>query len=296
MPVADLVDQFGEAGGFSARKVAQALDILEAMVRGPTTVFVSFPASLVATGARGALTELVRREWVDCLITTCGTLDHEIGRGLGAYYAGEFEYDDAELEKLNISRLGNVLVPEESYGKAIEGFMQKLLREIYRKGTRSLSTKELCWAIGKKLGRRGSLLTWCYRNQVPIYIPAIFDGAVGYQVWSFWQEHKDFRIDEFRDEQELSDLVFGAKKTGALLIGGGVSKHHTIWWNQFRDGLDFAVGITTAVEYDGSLSGARVREGISWRKVKPKARQITVEGDATILLPILVAGLLDRLS
>ena len=30
------------------------------------------------------------------------------------------------------------------------------------------------------------------------------------------------------------------------MIGGGISKHHTIWWNQFRDGLDYAVQVTTA--------------------------------------------------
>ena len=75
------------------------------------------------------------------------------------------------------------------------------------------------------------------------------------------------------------------------MIGGGISKHHTIWWNMFKDGLDYAVGITTAVEYDGSLSGARLKEAVSWGKIKEKARYITVEGDATVLLPLLVATL-----
>ncbi|MEM4141489.1 MAG: deoxyhypusine synthase family protein, partial [Thermoplasmata archaeon] len=82
------------------------------------------------------------------------------------------------------------------------------------------------------------------------------------------------------------------KKTGALMIGGGISKHHTIWWNQFKGGLDYAIYITTAVEYDGSLSGARTREAISWGKIKQKAKHITVEGDATVLLPIIVSMIL----
>ena len=76
------------------------------------------------------------------------------------------------------------------------------------------------------------------------------------------------------------------------MIGGGISKHHVIWWNQFRNGLDYAVQVTTAPEWDGSLSGARVREAVSWGKVKPEARRVTVEGDATVLLPLL-AGALD---
>jgi len=83
-----------------------------------------------------------------------------------------------------------------------------------------------------------------------------------------------------------------ANSTGAIMVGGGISKHHTIWWNQFRDGLDYAVQVTTAPEWDGSLSGARVREAVSWGKVQPKARRITVEGDATVLLPLILGPLL----
>ena len=75
------------------------------------------------------------------------------------------------------------------------------------------------------------------------------------------------------------------------MIGGGISKHHVIWWNQFRDGLDYAVQVTTAPEGDGSLSGARVSEAVSWGKVKPEARRVTVEGDATVLLPLLAGAL-----
>ena len=62
--------------------------------------------------------------------------------------------------------------------------------------------------------------------------------------------------------------------------------------NQFRDGLDYAVYITTAVEWDGSLSGARVREAVSWGKVKEDARHVTVEGDATLILPLMISTLI----
>jgi deoxyhypusine synthase len=118
---------------------------------------------------------------------------------------------------------------------------------------------------------------------------------VGSQIWLFWQTHKDFAIDLLDDEQKLSDLVFEAKRSGALMLGGGISKHHTIWWNQFRDGLDAAVYITTAVEWDGSLSGARTREAVSWGKVKPTAKHVTVEGDVTVLLPLMVGAALERI-
>ena len=98
-----------------------------------------------------------------------------------------------------------------------------------------------------------------------------------------------------KDEGELSDLIFTAKKTGALIVGGGISKHHTIWWNQFKDGLDYAVYVSTADEWDGSLSGARPREAISWGKISEKAKCVMIEGDASLILPVLVSALVNRL-
>ena len=105
------------------------------------------------------------------------------------------------------------------------------------------------------------------------------------------QRSPDFMIDFLADEQVLSDLTWTCKESHALMVGGGISKHHVIWWNQYRDGLDSAVGITTAPEHDGSLSGARLKEAISWGKIRPEAPQVTVEGDASVLLPLLGSDL-----
>jgi deoxyhypusine synthase len=99
-----------------------------------------------------------------------------------------------------------------------------------------------------------------------------------------------------RDSGELNNIVFDAKKSGALIVGGGISKHHTIWWNQFKDGLDFVVYVSTADEWDGSLSGARPREAVSWGKISAKAKRIMVEGDASVILPVMMSALVARLS
>ena len=116
-----------------------------------------------------------------------------------------------------------------------------------------------------------------------------------YQLWFFSQDHKDFRINLLKDEDDLNNIVFESKRSGALIVGGGISKHHTIWWNQFKDGLDYVVYISTADEWDGSLSGARPREAVSWGKISEKAKHVMIEGDATVIMPILVSSLLDRM-
>src|SRR5256885_7512192 len=293
--VARLVEAMGRGGGFTAKKIAVGVEIIRTMFRRPAcTTFLSFPAALMATGVRGVLRALVEQKLVDVVVTTCGTADHDLARVWQPYYHGDFEMDDVALHRLGVNRLGNVLIPNTSYGIVLEKKIQPMLRDLCDSGVRAPTTSELLWELGRRTESRQSLLWWAWKNRIPVVVPAIFDGAVGYQLWSFWQEHKEFAIDQFQDEADLADLVFKAKETGALMIGGGVSKHHTIWWNQFRGGLDHAVYITTAPEWDGSLSGARVREGISWGKVKETANQVTIEGDATAILPIMIAAALVR--
>ncbi len=294
MTAGELLDELYESGGFVAKHLGIAEKILLRMFKEENITFFSFPACINATGTRGVVKELVKRKLVDVIITTCGTLDHDIARSFKDYYHGSFLIDDVELHHEGINRLGNVLVPNESYGEVMENFMMPILEELYEE-KKEWGGRELIDEFGKRIDNEDSILYWAHKNDIPVYVPGITDGSFGAQLWSFREMHPDFRVDILKDEHELADIIFDAKKTGALMIGGGISKHHTIWWNQFRDGLDYAVYITTAVEWDGSLSGARVREAVSWGKVREDAKYVTVEGDATVLLPLLVASVLEKL-
>jgi deoxyhypusine synthase len=299
MTTNQLVKELFNSGGFSAKKVADGVDILEQMVKEKDCVkFLSFPACIISTGTRGVIKELLRKKLFDVVITTTGTLDHDLARVWKDYYHGSFIADDTELHQQGINRLGNIFIPLECYGTILEKKIQPILQELYTI-KQKWSTKDLIWEFGKRLQHENngeeSLMYWAWKNKIPLFIPGIMDGAFGSQLWMYYQEHRNFSIDLFKDEQDLSDIVFSAKKTGALVIGGGISKHHVIWWNQYCNGLSHAVYITTAVEYDGSLSGAQTREAISWGKIAEKAENITIEGDATVLLPLMISALLERL-
>jgi deoxyhypusine synthase len=295
MSVNDLVDQMEEAWGFTVGKLAVGVKILEKMTRAENCLkFLSFTGNLVATGTRGVFRELAKRKLVDVIITTCGTIDHDMARCWRNYYKGSFVMNDSKLHKQGLNRLGNILVPNESYGLIIEEKMQKLLQELWREGLNEASGSRLVKEIGLRCCNESSILYWAAKNQIPVYVPGITDGAVGYQTWLFSQDH-DFKLNLLKDEGELSDLIFTAEKTGALIVGGGISKHHTIWWNQFKDGLDYVVYVSTADEWDGSLSGARPREAVSWGKISEKAKRVMIEGDASLILPLITSALLSRL-
>lgn len=278
-----------------AKNLFDVADTLASMCdREGCTKFLSFPAAIMATGTRGVIIDMVREGMVDVIITTCGTLDHDISRTVADYYEGSFEMDDARLWRAGYHRLGNVLVPLDNYGPLIERRMRALLTRLYDKGTRSVTTEELCAELGKDLGSARSLLSWARKKRVPVFVPGITDGAVGSQIWLFAESHRDFKIDLMGDERRLSDISSEAKETGALVLGGGISKHHAIWWNLPRGGLDWACYITTASEFDGSLSGAHLREAISWGKVKEKAKQASLYAEVTTVLPFIVSYVLTK--
>lgn len=290
--LSELLEQYGAAGGFTARKVFMAREILKNMFNENSVNFLSFPACIVSTGTRGILRDALKKGLFQAVITTCGTLDHDLARTWEDYYHGSFDADDSSLHREGVNRLGNIFIPNSSYGEVIEAHMQPMLDDIVRKEGAKLSTSDLIRAFGERIDDERSLIHWAAKKDIPVFVPGITDGAFGTQLWMYWERNKEFQIDLMKDQKDLADLVFPAEESGALMIGGGISKHHTIWWNQFRGGLDNAVYITTAVEHDGSLSGARLREAVSWGKVREGANRITVEGDATVLLPLILGEFL----
>ena len=294
--IEEIFEQMSKSGGFEARNLAEGLDILTTMIPDKKCLkFLSFIAAIISTGLRGVIKDMIKNRWFDVVITTCGSLDHDIARYFSNYKEGDFALDDKQLADQHIHRLGNVLVPMQSYGPIIEENMQAFLEEEYKAGNKEMSTADITKMIGSHMGEN-SLLYWAYKNEIPVIVPGIMDGAVGSQIWLFTQKHHDFKLNLTADADLLSGLIFKAKKSGALMIGGGVPKHHTLWWNQYRDGLNYAVYITTAQEFDGSSSGALVDEAISWGKVTQNAKQTTVHAEATTILPFLYSALLSRLE
>ena len=120
-----LIDQMARAGGFTATKLAHARDILRNSMAKTNDDgilnWLSFPACLCATGTRGFFLEAVKRKSFNVIITTCGTLDHDIARTYQDYFHGDFNLDDIALGEEGLNRLGNVIVPNECYGGESSG-------------------------------------------------------------------------------------------------------------------------------------------------------------------------------
>jgi deoxyhypusine synthase len=287
----DLVKQLSETG-FQASELGKAVELIEKMKQEKCTVYLSFTANLIASGLRGVIAELCKQKFVDVIVTTAGAIEHDFIKSFEPYYQGDFNVNDVELHEQGINRLGNIFVPTKRY-ELLEEKIIPVYKEMFEK-EKIISASELSKALGEKINDEKSFLYWAAKNNIPVFCPGITDGAIGLQAYFFKQDNKDFVIDVTKDMKELADLTLNAEKTAGIILGGGIAKHHVIGANIVRGGLDLAVYVTTASEFDGSLSGAQTREAKSWGKIQEQASTATVYGDATILFPLMMAALKEK--
>ncbi len=270
--------------GFQATELERAASILRTAKKENATMFLTFTANLVASGLRGLFTEMCKKKMCDIIITTPGAFEHDVMKTFGPYYIASFNQNDEELHKQGINRIGNILVPNDRY-VALESFMYKVFDNLETPTCPS----EIAEEMGKQVNDPSSFLYWCYKNNIPVFAPGITDGAIGLNAYFYKQKHKSFSIDVTKDMNRAASVSLNAEKTCGLIIGGGISKHHALGLNLLRGGFDYTVYLTTANEWDGSLSGARPREAKSWGKIKEESTVATVYGDATITLPLLIS-------
>jgi deoxyhypusine synthase len=280
--------------GIQATHLSQADEILEKIVKEDCTFYLAFTSNIISSGLREIISQLILISKPSVIITTAGAIEEDIMKSLGSFDLGSFQSDDKELREKGINRIGNIYVSSENY-ISLEKFMQPLLTEIYSR-KKTISVNELIKEISIKIKDENSFLFSALQNNTEIFCPAITDGALGVQLYLFKQKHPDFCIDVVGDMKKLADITLMSKKTGALIIGGGLAKHHTIGVNLLRDGLDYAVYISTASEHDASLSGAFPREAISWGKLKQDSKHVLVNDEASISLPLLVLSLNEKIK
>ncbi|CAD8121142.1 unnamed protein product [Paramecium sonneborni] len=105
----------------------------------------------------------------------------------------------------------------------------------------------------------------------------------------FNYKYDGFICDILQDVVKLNKKAMYAKKSGLIILGGGVVKHHLMNANIWRNGADWAVFINTGIQYDGSDAGAKPSEGITWGKLRIDAEYVKVFCEATLVFPLVIA-------
>ncbi|EGI70678.1 Putative deoxyhypusine synthase, partial [Acromyrmex echinatior] len=215
---------------------------------------------------------------VDCLVTTAGGVEEDFIKCLAPTYVGSFYLDDRKLRENGLNRTGNLLVPNDNYCLFEDWLMPKLdamLSEQKTKGT-SWTPSKMIARLGEEINHEDSIYYWAAKNKIPVFCPALTDGSLGDMIFFHSYKNPGFVLDIVADVKRLNRIAIKAVNSGMIILGGGVVKHHICNANLMRNGADYAVLINTASEFDGSDSGARPEEAISWGKIRKDADPVKV--------------------
>lgn len=291
--VKDLVNSYGHTG-YQSIELKRASDVIVKMKKNNAKIFLTFTSNMVTSGLRGFFSQIINLKMADVIVTTVGGLEEDIMKSLGEKFSiGSFKEDDVELHEKGINRVGNIMIKNESYMK-FEDLIQPILKKLYEKQKR-WAVSEMLREIGLMLDDDSSILYRAARNDVPIFCPAITDGAFGFHLYLFQQNHKDFIVDVVKD---FGNILFSAShddKKGVIALGGSISKHHAILSCLLNGGAEYAVYMTTSHRTSGSMSGATTNEAKSWGKVKDESDIATVNGDVTITFPLAMIKAMEEL-
>jgi deoxyhypusine synthase len=295
MTVGSLAEEMGRAGVIGAGRVYKAVEIIAEMFMDEEyTVFLALSGPLVPAGLRLIISDLIKRGFLDALVSSGANIVHDLIEAMdGAHLSGSSEADDKELKERGVSRAYDIYIESRVF-QELESFLFEILDSIPEERRRGLPISGLLREIGLRLRDEGSILRCAALRETPIFSPALVDSMIGIPLWMY-SKRSTLILNPLKDFELFAELVYDAKKAGAIILGGGVPKHHTLYMNTLRGGLDAAIQITTARAEDGSLSGAPLREAISWGKIRSD-RIVDVYGDATILFPLIVAAALERVE
>ncbi len=302
MTVDQLMRQFKNSGSFGAGRLAAACDIYEKMLRDDgCTIFLAISGAVVPAGMRQLVTDLIRSHMVDVVVSTGACMVHDAIEALQTHhFKGNAALDDLELYKYHLFRIYDVLVPEEGYVK-LDYMLSEMYGEIAdeKKGA-ALSSRGFAWEIGKRLTDPDSILRAAYEENVPIFMPSIRDSEFGFIHWLHATkagQKNVLSLDAFKEVPEICGICGDSPRNGMIVLGGGVPRN-TVQSATLasKKSLDYAVVVTMDRPETGGLSGSTLSETISWGKMKGKADNVMVIGDALMIFPIMVASVVERLG
>ncbi|CAI5736102.1 unnamed protein product [Hyaloperonospora brassicae] len=257
-----------------------------------TTIFLGYTSNLVSSGLRETLRFLVQHKMVDVLVSSAGGIEEDLIKCLAPTYIGDFALSGTNLRSRGLNRIGNLLVPNDNYCKFedwLTPILDAMLEEQMTWGT-VWSPSTVIRRLGKEIDNEDSIYYWAYKNDIPVFCPSLTDGSIGDMMYFHSYRNEGLVVDIVSDIRRMNDRAMRAPgKTGVIILGGGMVKHHILNANLMRNGADFGVFVNTGQEFDGSDAGARPDEAISWGKLRVDATPVKLYADATLVFPLIVA-------
>ena len=121
-----------------------------------------------------------------------------------------------------------MLVPNENYCK-FEDWIIPILNEMLQQQKENniiWTPSKMITFLGQKIQHKDSICYWAASNQIPIFCPAITDGSIGDMIYFHSFKNPGLIIDIAQDIRRINLIAQKAKKSGIIILGGGIVKHH----------------------------------------------------------------------
>ncbi len=277
--VKELVEIYANSG-FNARQLGEAAKLYQKMIQDNATICLTVAGAMTPVGFGGIIKTLLEKGFVDWIVTTGANVYHEDHFAWGLpVKQGHFEVDDNILYEKEIVRIRDVYVKFYETLELQDNIIQNIFKD----------------KLSQKFPEK-SFLTTAYELDVPVYVSTLKDSSLALNLAVHRLKNQPFNLDFVREIIEQAAIVYNAKKSGILELGGGVPKNTAQQTGPLLDqilrkdhgGQDYIIQITDARPDTGGLSGATLQEGKSWGKVQDSHEDlITVYTDSTIAFPVL---------
>lgn len=266
-----------------------------------TTIFLGYTSNLISSGLRDTFRWLVQHKHVHAIVTTAGGIEEDFIKCLAPTYIIPQQTSGAALRAKGLNRINNLIVPNNNYC-SFEDWLVPILDTMLAEQEASKSSSDdepLVWTpskiihrLGREINDERSVYYWAWKNDIPVFCPALTDGSLGDMLYfhTFKASPEQLRVDIVEDIRKINTIAVRAKRTGMIVLGGGIVKHHIANANLMRNGAESAVYVNTAQEFDGSDAGARPDEAVSWGKIKLDGDSVKVYAEATVVFPLIVAA------
>jgi deoxyhypusine synthase len=310
MSISNMINLFRNTG-YNARRLAEAADIFKKMVESDATICLTIAGALTPIGFGKMIATMIENGFVDWIVTTGANVYHDLHFAYDLpVRQGHFDVDDDVLYSKQIVRIYDVYIKEYGTLQSQDLIIQKNIQEFYKDDKIDIvnsSTADLSYLIGKEAetgskASEKSFIVSSFKNNVPVYMPALSDSSIGLNMLPLMLDGKR-SVNPIKDIAESTAILWKSKVSGGLELGGGVPKN---FFQQTgpalyqilkikEGGHDFIVQLTDARPDTGGLSGATLQEGKSWGKIKTSHKgNVIVYGDSSVYFPMLCSYILSE--
>jgi len=319
-----------EKTSFGGRQLGEAADILTAAFTDDNDLTVLTLSGAMTVAKQGLIIcELLERKYVDIVISTGALITHGLIEGIEkSHYKAPNMRDDQLYEK-GMCRVYDTIELEVSFehlSQTVAKNYERLLPAL-KTGVPSGSAdflSRLGELLSEKYPDSRSIASAAYKSGIPIYIPAFTDSELSLELLiNLFKREERFAeapftngifppFNPFADLYDYASRVHKHKgRMSIFTIGGGVPRNWAQQVSPLFDMMDldgmpvdskiFSRGVRICPEPDhwGGLSGCSYQEGVSWAKFLPVSeggRYAEVKADATVVLPFLIKGVVERIE